>query len=152
MHSQHPIVAPRCLRSSHHPRPCLALTPFYRDNVQRRMHHHLHEGWVHNCVLWPNHSVQPQVHTDGTMDDSFNSMEPNSPHCFVCHQSTLHCNGGKCQRHLFSSQICPLCASTSLIPSGGNTSPHPCNKHQADHYSGTHSGIDLFPSPAFQGH
>jgi hypothetical protein len=34
MHSQNQIVAPRCLRSSHHPRPCLALTPFCRDNVQ----------------------------------------------------------------------------------------------------------------------
>jgi hypothetical protein len=151
-HSRHPIVAPRCLRSSHHPRPCLTLTPVCCNNVQCRMHRHLHKDWVHNCVLWLNHSMQSQVHTDGTMDDFSNSMEPCSPHRFVPYQPALHYNDRKCRCHLFSSQICPLCASTSLFLSGGNTSPRTCNKHQANHYSGSHSSIDLVPSPTFHGH
>ncbi len=116
------------------------------------MHHHLHEDWVHNCVLRPNHSMRSQVHTDGTMDDSSNSMEPHSPHCFVLHQSALHPNGQKCQRHLFSCQIHPVCASNPLFPSNSNTSPHPLNKHRANHYSKTHSNIDLVPPPMFHGH
>ena len=152
VHFLHPIVAPRCLHSSHHPWPCLALTPFCCDDVQCRMHRHLHKDWVHNHILQPNHSRWPQVHTEGTMDDSSNSIEPHSPQCFVCHQSALHCNGRKCQHHLLISQICPLCASTPLFPSGGNTTPCPRNKYQADHYPGTHSGINLFPSPTLHGH
>ncbi len=154
MHSQRPIIAPRCLPSSHHPRPCLTLTPVHRDNVQCKMHCHLHKDWVQNCVLGQNYSMWSQVHTDGTMDHSHSSncMEPRSPHCFVRHQSALHCNGCKRQRHLFSCQICPLCASTPLFPSGGNTSLHTCNKHQSNHYSESHSSIDLVPSPTFHGH
>ncbi len=74
VHSQHPIIAPRCLHSSYHFQPCLALTPVHRDNVQCRMHHHLHIDWVHNCVLRPNHSMRSQVHMEGTMDDPSNSM------------------------------------------------------------------------------
>ncbi len=39
--------------------PC---THSFCDNVQNRMHHHLHKDWVHNQVLRPNHSVRPWVH------------------------------------------------------------------------------------------
>jgi hypothetical protein len=79
-------------------------------------------------------------------------MEPRCSHCFVCHQSALHCNGRKRQRHLFSRRICLLCASTPLFPFGSNTSPHTRNKHQANHYYRSHSSIVSIPSPTFHGH
>ena len=65
--------------TSHHPWACITLTPFHCDNVQCRMHHHLHKDWVHNCVSWSNHSMQPYMHTTGLWMIPLTPWSPTAP-------------------------------------------------------------------------
>jgi hypothetical protein len=152
--SQHPIVAPRCLRNSHHPWPCLALTPSivtmcnagcivtFTKIGYTIVYHGLtivcnHKGT--RTGLW----MIPLTPWSPTAPTALSAINPPS----IAMAANVNATSSATKYAQYVHQL--LC---SPLVATGNTSPCPCNKHQAKNYSGTHSSIDLVPFPMFHGH
>ncbi len=147
MHAPHPFVALRCLHSSHHPQPCLALAPFCCDNMQCR----IHENWCtivycgqiivcsQKCTqtgLW----MTPLTPWSTTVPTALSAT--NLPSVAMAANDSATSSSAEYARYVHQLLCSPpaftllhtLATSTKLTTIPGLT------------------GIDLFPSPTLHGH